>query len=48
MNKWIVSFIILLLAGTAVWAGEVHTLEEAKALAAKTNKPILMDFMTEW
>ncbi len=48
MNKWIFSFIILFLAGTVVWAGEVHTLDEAKALAVKTNKPILMDFMTEW
>jgi len=32
----------------AVWADNAAGLEEAKAMAAKTGKPILMDFMTEW
>jgi len=29
-------------------AGTATTLEEAKAMSARTGKPILMDFMTEW
>ena len=40
--------IVLLFAFTAIHASEVTTLAEAKVLSAKTNKPILLDFMTEW
>jgi hypothetical protein len=35
-----------LLAGTA--AASPETFAEAKALAAKENKPLLVDFYTEW
>jgi hypothetical protein len=38
----------LLFAFTAAHASEVTTLEEAKALSAKMDKPILIDFMTDW
>ncbi len=48
MLKHISFFLLLVLAGSRIGAGDVKTLTEAKVLSAKTNKPILLDFMTDW
>lgn len=47
MLKKIISiiFITLFLLGTFAFADEVSNLDEAKALSAKTNKPILLEFV---
>jgi hypothetical protein len=43
-------FVLLLLVffGSGSIAGDLITLDEAKAISAETNKPILIDFFTEW
>ena len=48
MFKYISFILLLVLAGSHLEAGDVTSLTEAKALAAKTNQPILLDFMTDW
>ena len=48
MYKIFVLFLLLVIGLGGLQAGVATTLEEAKALSAKTGKPILMDFMTEW
>ncbi len=48
MHKFFNLFIVLVFGVMSVYAGTATTLEEAKAMSAKTGKPILMDFMTEW
>ena len=48
MNRKFLSvvFIVLLISGLS--ASDALTLDEAKALSAETNKPLLLDFFTEW
>jgi hypothetical protein len=48
MLKVYLSLMMTLFSLQAVWADQAAGLEEAKVMAAKTGKPILMDFMTEW
>jgi len=48
MRRVFISLIFSFFALQAVWAGSAATLQEAKSMAVKTGKPILMDFMTEW
>jgi hypothetical protein len=38
---------IIFLTATAVSAEEIETLEQAKAISAKTGKPILLKFFKE-
>jgi len=42
------TFLLLVIFGSGLLAGDAFTLEEAKALSAKTNKPLLLDFYTDW
>jgi hypothetical protein len=44
----LVPFLLLALFSSVVIAGDALTLEEAKALSAETNKPLLLDFYTDW
>ena len=48
MHKHINFFLTLILAANHLWAGDLTSLAEAKAMAEKTNRPILLDFMTDW
>jgi hypothetical protein len=41
-------FLSLAVLGPALFGADELTLDEAKALSAKTNKPLLLDFFTEW
>jgi hypothetical protein len=47
LNKVAVIMFALLLSGS-LFAEKVDNLAEGKALAAKLNKPLLLDFMTDW
>jgi hypothetical protein len=42
------TFLLLALFGSGLFARDPLTLEEAKVLSAETNKPLLLDFYTEW
>jgi hypothetical protein len=44
----LVPLLLLGLFSSGVIAGDALTLEEAKALSAETNKPLLLDFYTDW
>ena len=48
MNNLIISLLSLLVFCSSLIAGDMLSLEEAKVLAAETNKPLLLDFFTEW
>jgi len=48
MLKVYLSLMMTFFTLQAVRADRAASLDEAKAMAAKTGKPILMDFMTEW
>jgi len=48
MQKLFIFFGLFSLGIVSLQAGTATTLDEAKAMSAKTGKPILMDFMTEW
>jgi hypothetical protein len=48
MNRMLFTFLLLALFGSVLIAGDALTLEEAKKLSAETNKPLLLDFFTEW
>ncbi len=48
MHKLFILFWLLSFGVMSLQAGTATTLKEAKAMSAKTGKPILMDFMTEW
>jgi len=48
MGKIFYIVLALSLVGSGLFAGNVVTLDEAKAISAETNKPILLDFFTEW
>jgi len=48
MNRTLFSILIMALFATSLIAGDTLTLDEAKALAAETKKPLLLDFYTEW
>jgi len=40
--------LVFSMVASGLLAGNVFTIDEAKALSAETNKPILLDFFTEW
>ena len=48
MSKTFFIFLALSLVGSGLFAGNSITIDEAKAISADTNKPILLDFFTEW
>jgi len=48
MKKMLFMFLAIFLAGSSLLAGDLITLDQAKAISAETNKPILIDFFTEW
>jgi hypothetical protein len=48
MKRMLFVLLALTLFGSGLMAGDVLSLDEAKAISAKTNKPILLDFFTEW
>lgn len=48
MRKIFCVILALSLVGSALFAGNPTSLDEAKSISAKTNKPILIDFFTEW
>lgn len=48
MRKVFYFILALSLVGTGLIAGNPMTLDKAKAISAETNKPILLDFFTEW
>ena len=46
---WFGALSAALLLPSAAWAGEApSTLSEAQVRAAEHNKPLLIDFFTEW
>ena len=46
-RKVAIVFLAFLLCGS-LFAEKVYTIAEGKTLAAKSNKPLLLDFMTDW
>ncbi len=48
MLKQVAIFIFAILLSGSLFAEKVNTLAEGRALAAKLNKPLLLDFMTDW
>jgi len=46
-RKVAIVFLAFLLCGS-LFAEKVYTISEGKALAVSTNKPLLLDFMTDW
>jgi len=46
--KPVLTFMLILTVAGSLFAEKVTNLSAAKALAASSNKPLLMDFMTEW
>ena len=48
MRKNFCIILVLSLVGSGLFAGNVITLDDAKSISAQTNKPILIDFFTEW
>ena len=48
MQKLFIFLGLLAFGVISLQAGTAMTLDEAKTMSAKTGKPILMDFMTEW
>jgi hypothetical protein len=48
MKRIFFTFLLLAFYGSGLIAGDALTLDEAKAMASKTNKPILLDFYTDW
>jgi hypothetical protein len=47
VRKVISLFLMLLLSGN-ILAEKVESFAAGKAMAASTNKPLLLDFMTDW
>jgi hypothetical protein len=47
VKKVAIIFFAFLLSGS-LFAEKVYTLAEGKILATKSNKPLLLDFMTDW
>jgi hypothetical protein len=48
MLKKVAAIIFALLLSGSIFAQKVENLAEGKALATKLNKPLLLDFMTDW
>jgi len=48
MRKFSVAFFLSLFLASHSYASDFTSLAEAKAQAAKLNKPLLIDFMTGW
>jgi hypothetical protein len=48
MLKSLFSILISFVLCTNILAEEASSLSQSKALAEEQNKPILMDFMTQW
>ncbi len=47
VKQYAVIFFALLITGS-LFAEKVSSFSEGKALASKLNKPLLLDFMTDW
>jgi hypothetical protein len=45
--KILISFIFLLFAISSLFAAEVSSFDKAKEMAAKLNKPVLIDFWSD-
>jgi hypothetical protein len=48
MQRIFISLVLIAFLACFVRAEKANSLEQAKALSAKTGKPLLLDFMTEW
>ena len=48
MIKNVVIFVLTFLITNSLTAEKVTSFAEGKALAGKLNKPLLLDFMTDW
>ena len=48
MVKKVAIILFALLLSGSLFAEKVYTLAEGQTLAASTNKPLLLDFMTDW